>query len=223
MMIFNVRACLMRVTMLLLAAVLTAVQAAVFLDAALQREQGPGAQGRLLRPTSPRLSAWTYGASAARFTLIEYADLECTYCASSFPYLRRWIDEHHDVNWQWRHLPLSVHEPRAMQTARIAECIGQSQGNDAFWKAVAEHYRRLEEAARPTDPQAVESPALRMCLRSTRPDAVIRAHLEEARMSNIHSTPTLIFQDRQSGRHVRLEGAPSEDVLLSAIDALLAG
>jgi protein-disulfide isomerase len=222
-MTFNVRACLTRATMLLLAALLTAVQAAVFLDAAPRGEQGSGAQGRVLRPTSPRLSAWTYGPSAARFTLIEYADLECPYCASSFPHLRRWIDEHPDVNWQWRHLPLSIHKPRAMQAARRAECIGQSKGNDAFWKAVAEHYRRLQQAARPTEPHTDESPALRMCLKSTQPDAVIRAHLEEARTSNINSTPTLIFQDRQSGRQVRLEGAPSEDVLLSAIDALLAG
>lgn len=218
----DARACLSRVMMLLLAALLTAAQAAVFFDPVPQSAQRPDAQRPLRHTPAQRSSDWTHGAAAARFTLIEYADLECPYCANSFADLRRWIDTHPDVNWQWRHRPLSIHEPRAMQAARRVECIGQSQGNQAFWKAVAEHYDRARQAVRPTHTDEDQSRALMECLRSTRPDAVIRAHLEEARKSNINATPTLIVQDRRNGNQVRLEGVPSEDLLLSAIDALVA-
>lgn len=219
----DARACLTRVTMLLLAALLTATQAAVFFDPVPQSAQRADARRPLLHTPGPRSSDWTYGAAAARFTLIEYADLECPFCANSFAELRRWIDTHPDVNWQWRHLPLSIHEPRAMQAARKVECIGQSHGNDAFWRAVAQHYDRARQAVRSTHTDEEESRALMKCLESTRADAVIRAHLEEARKSNINATPTLILQDRRSGSQVRLEGASSDDVLLSAIDALLTG
>lgn len=220
---FDARACLTHVMKLLLAALLTAAQAAVFFDPAPQSAQRPDAPRSLQHSPAQGSSDWTYGAAAARFTLIEYADLECPFCANSFADLRRWIDTHPDVNWQWRHLPLSIHEPRAMQAARRVECIGQSQGNTAFWKAVAEHYDRARQAMRPAHTDDDESRAHMKCLESTRADAVIRAHLEEARKSNINATPTLILQDRRSGSQVRLEGAPSEDALLSAIDALLAG
>lgn len=219
---FDARAWLTRARMLLLAALLTAAQATVFFDPAPQSAQRPDAPRSLQHSPAQRSSDWTYGAAAARFALIEYADLECPYCANSFADLRRWIDTHPDVNWQWRHLPLSIHEPHAMQAARKVECIGQSQGNDAFWKAVAQHYDRARQAVRSTHTDDDESRAFMKCLESTRADAVIRAHLEEARKSNINATPTLILQDRRSGSQVRLEGTPSEDVLLSAIDALLA-
>lgn len=223
MMNFDARAYLTRALMLLLAALLTAAQASVFLNPAPDSAWRPDAQRPALRSPTQRSSDWTYGAAAARFTLIEYADLECPYCANSFADLRRWIDRHPDVNWQWRHLPLSSHEPHAMQAARKVECIGQSRGNTAFWKAVAEHYDRARHAVRPTHTDEDGSRALMKCLESTRADAVIRAHLEEARQSNINATPTLILRDRQGGNQIRLGGAPSEDVLLSAIDALLTG
>src|SRR5258708_3921169 len=35
---------------------------------------------------------WIYGKGDARFTLVEYADLECPYCQAYFPIVRRWID-----------------------------------------------------------------------------------------------------------------------------------
>src|SRR5258708_25444356 len=84
---------------------------------------------------------WIYGAQGARFTLIEYADLECPYCQAYFPILRRWIDAHPEVNWQWHHLPLSMHEPATTQEARVAECAGETGGPAAFWQAVASVYQ----------------------------------------------------------------------------------
>src|SRR5690606_1556557 len=73
---------------------------------------------------------------AARFTLIEYPDLERPYCQAYFPILMRWIDANPDVNWQWHHLPLAMHDPVATHQARLVECAGETGGHAAFWDAV---------------------------------------------------------------------------------------
>lgn len=69
-------------------------------------------------PPKPAGPPWLYGRSDARFTVVGYADLECPYCRAYFPTLQRWIDTHPEVNWQWHHLPLSMHEPAATAGAR---------------------------------------------------------------------------------------------------------
>ncbi|WP_059342710.1 thioredoxin domain-containing protein, partial [Pseudomonas syringae group genomosp. 3] len=85
---------------------------------------------------------WVYGSREARFTIVEYADLECPYCKDYFPHLKAWVDQHPDVNLQWHHLPLPMHEPAASYEARWAECAGIERGNDAFWLAVELIYQR---------------------------------------------------------------------------------
>ncbi len=86
------------------------------------------------KPAGP---PWLYGRADARFTVVGYADLECPYCRAYFPALKRWIDAHPEVNWQWHHLPLSMHEPAATAEARLAECAGETGGHATFWQAVA--------------------------------------------------------------------------------------
>ncbi|RMV90364.1 DSBA oxidoreductase, partial [Pseudomonas amygdali pv. tabaci] len=71
-----------------------------------------------------RSGGWVYGSRDARFTIVEYADLECPYCKDYFPQLKAWVDQHPDVNLQWHHLPLPMHEPAASYEARWAECAG---------------------------------------------------------------------------------------------------
>lgn len=46
-----------------------------------------------------------YGDAKARWTINEYADLECPFCKVYTPRLKRWVDSHPDVNLVWRHLP----------------------------------------------------------------------------------------------------------------------
>lgn len=166
---------------------------------------------------------WRYGRMDARFTLIEYADLECPYCQAYFPILRHWIDANPDVNWQWHHLPLPMHQPAATQEARLAECAGETGGRTAFWNTVAWIYqhtlgdgRGLPSGAQPPG----MTPALDECLASTRPDAVIRAQAEEAAQAGIAATPTLRLIDNQTGSSLLLPGAVEGDALLSAIDLL---
>ena len=168
---------------------------------------------------------WLYGRGDARFTLLEYADLECPYCRAYFPVLRQWIDQHPQVNWEWRYLPLSVHDPAATREARLAECAGEVGGNGAFWSAVAWIYEHTDGDGSGI-PAGTELPGtnreLRACLASARPDAVVHSHVQAAAAEEIDATPTLRLVDHRTGKTLTLHGPVEGDSLLSAIDLLVA-
>ncbi|HEY8330180.1 MAG TPA: thioredoxin domain-containing protein [Pseudomonas sp.] len=184
----------------------------------------PAAAGsKAPKPAGP---PWLYGRADARFTVVGYADLECPYCRAHFPALKRWIDAHPEVNWQWRHLPLSMHEPAATVEARLAECAGEAGGHAAFWQAVAWLYANTRGDGQGL-PEGLRypalTPAMQACLDSERPDAVIRAQAVEAAQQGIAATPTLLLRDRDTGKTLLLHGPMDGDALLSALDLLAAG
>jgi hypothetical protein len=105
----------------------------------------------------------------------------------------------------------------------LAECAGETGGNTAFWNTVAWIYQHtrgdgagvMADARLPAMPQATQD-----CLRSTRPDALIRAQAAAAARDQIMVTPTLRLVDRRTGKALVLQGAIEGDALLSSIDLL---
>jgi len=174
-------------------------------------------------PLTPAGPPWRYGPPEARFTVVEYADLECAFCRTYFPVLKRWIDEHPEVSWQWHHLPLAMHEPAATAEARLVECVGESGGHAAFWQAVDWVYAhtRGDGLGLPEGTHYPDlTPAAQQCLASDRPDAVVRAHAAEAARHGVAATPALQLRDRESGKVILLHGPVDGDALLSALDLL---
>lgn len=166
---------------------------------------------------------WVFGRPNARFTVIEYADLECPYCRAYFPVLKRWIEEHPQVNWEWWNLPLRMHDPMASDEAQFAECVGEVNGNQAFWRTVAWIYRHThgDGAGVPSGMRMPEkSRAVKACLDTRKATKVIRAQAEEASLLHIAGTPTLRVLDHKTGRALELQGPVAGDFLLSAIDSL---
>lgn len=177
-------------------------------------------------PASASGPPWRYGRDDARFTVVEYADLECPFCRAYFAVLKRWIDAHPDVNWQWHHLPLATHEPATTANARLVECVGEADGPAAFWQAVEWVYAHTRGDGHGL-PEGLGYPgitaAAQHCLDSDRPDAQIRAQSAIAAQDGVKVTPTLRLLDRQSGKTLLLHGPVEGDALLSAIDLLAAG
>lgn len=81
-------------------------------------------RGVILRPQYFE-GSWVYGPTKARWTITEYADLECPFCKTYTPLLKTWVKEQKDVNLQWSHLPLEIHGPAARREARQVECAGK--------------------------------------------------------------------------------------------------
>ena len=182
-----------------------------------------------LRPTTQRSirdhAPWLFGRSDARFTILEYADLECPYCRAYFPVLERWIKDHPQANWEWWNLPLAMHDPEASREAQLAECVGEVDGNRAFWRAVEWIYRHTRgdgAGINPSTRMPGESPAIRACLETGKAEKIVRTQAIGASRQHIAGTPTLRIIDHKTGRAVELQGPVGDDSLLSAIDWLAA-
>ncbi|EQB8421349.1 DsbA family protein, partial [Pseudomonas aeruginosa] len=139
-----------------------------------------------------------YGDAKARWTINEYADLECPFCKVYTPRLKRWVDSHPDVNLVWRHLPLQMHGEAARHQARLVECAGIQGGAKAFWSAIDAifaqsagnggglpggtlHFPELDQAR-------LEKCAKDMDL----VDRLIKTDIDTARSNGITATPTLV-------------------------------
>ncbi len=77
------------------------------------------------------------GNENAKFTVIEYSDLECPFC-KIFHYTMQDLmaGGKYDVKWIFRHLPLENLHAKAIPEAVAAECAANLGGNDAFWQYV---------------------------------------------------------------------------------------
>ncbi|KVD85176.1 disulfide bond formation protein DsbA [Burkholderia sp. ABCPW 14] len=166
---------------------------------------------------------WVYGNPHARYTLVEYADLECPYCKAYFPVLKAWIDAHPEVNWQWHHRPVAIHEPAATREAWLAECAGRTYGNEGFWRAAAWIYANTRGNGEGWPASAAfpeTSPTLKACLENADVVRTVQTQAEAARRAGVEATPTVKLVDRSSGKTLVLEGAIEGDALLSAMDWL---
>lgn len=188
------------------------------------RVRPPGGRPRI-PPAVAHHGTWVFGRSDAQFTIIEYADLECPYCSAYFPVLERWIEEHPQVNWEWWNLPLAMHDPVASREAVLAECVGEVDGNQAFWQATAWIYRHTRGDGAGigvgTQMPGIGS-TIRACLETGKAQRVIRAQAREASLLHVAGTPTLRILDHKTGRALELQGPVAGDSLLSAIDSLAA-
>ena len=193
-------------------------------DAAPTATSAPATLAAEASPATPPAGPpWVYGRADARFTVVEFADLECPCCRAYFPVLKGWIEAHPEVNWQWQHLPLAMHDPAATTEARIAECAGEAGGQAAFWTAVAWLYAHTRGGGQGLPPDVTYphlTPNMRRCLGGNRPDRIIRNQSARAVKLGIRGTPTLQLRDWQSGNTLVLPGPVEGDALLSAFDRL---
>ncbi len=90
-----------------------------------------------------------YGNKDAQVVIVEYADLECPYCAVVHPTIQQILKEYDGkVAWVFRHFPLNIH-PNAHIKAVAAECAYAQGGDEAFFKYVDATYTEMEEKTRP--------------------------------------------------------------------------
>ena len=70
------------------------------------------------------------GDKDAPYSIIEYSDFECPFCARHWPTMKQILADDLEVNWVYRHFPLAFH-PQAQPAAEASECAAE-QGK--FWE-----------------------------------------------------------------------------------------
>ena len=71
----------------------------------------------------------------APVSIVEFSDFECPFCSRLHPTLTQVVNDFpEDVNWVYRHFPLSSIHGRARGAAIASECIANLSDNDGFWQ-----------------------------------------------------------------------------------------
>ena len=160
----------------------------------------------------------------ASVSVIEFSDFECPFCARLHPTLARLVEENDDVNWVYRHFPLTSIHTRALAAAHASECVAELAGNDAFWDftdAVFDNQRSLgtslyEELA---GNLGITAEALQSCTKEGRHVDAVRDDLREAQKTGGQGTPyAIVVNDR--GEALPFSGALGYDTILQIVDTM---
>jgi len=167
-------------------------------------------------------NARVYGSLTARFTLAEFSDLECPYCKGLHGTLKEIVDRSNGaVNWQFRHMPLSFHNPAATTEAHAAECYADQFGNRGFWVMLDEVFQKsggngagvsdLEETVRKL---GADTGKYQECMASERYKGHIEDQAKLGAKIGATGTPATVLIDNLTGEKEFIKGnRPTKDFI----------
>lgn len=170
------------------------------------------------------------GNPEAAISLIEYSDLECSFCKQFHSTATQLVETSAGtVNWVYRHFPLPFHTG-ALQKAEATECASALGGNSAFWAYTDAIFARTtsngngypKERLVPLAKElGLDRHKFKTCVESGRHAARVKEDMTEAEQIGVASAPTNILLNNKTGEVRILIGAmPSAD-LKKAIAQLL--
>lgn len=171
-----------------------------------------------------------YGNVNARFTLVEFSDLECPYCKRFHNTPKEIVDASQgNINWEWKHLPLSFHNPAARKEALAAECVREQQGNRGFWVFLDDVFANSRGNGQGVPDLdgliagvGADVQKAQQCMDEGRYDDKIDADLQMAASNGINGTPATFVVDNTTGRHQLLTGAQPAAAFMAAIRKMMA-
>ncbi len=166
------------------------------------------------------------GNPKAKVTIIEYSDFECPFCSRFHPTVMQVLEEFSDdVNWVYRHFPLTSIHPSAMSAAIASECAGDVGGNDAFWGFTDKLFSNQHSLGnslytRIASEIGLSEDAFSSCLNSGKYQDKVRADMQNATDAGGRGTPfSVIVTDK--GDVFPFSGAlPYENVRALVVEAL---
>lgn len=170
-----------------------------------------------------------YGNPTARFTLLNYSDLECPFCKRFHETPKFLVDSAKNgmVNWEWRHFPLSFHEPMASKAAVTGECVAQQKGSKGFW-ALTEYWFTHTAGNGQGLASYDEIPALfgldktkyAACLTDPTIIKKIKDDIQAGNAAGVTGTPATLIIDNQTGKTETLVGAQPFDRFVQVIEGM---
>ena len=166
-----------------------------------------------------------YGDSDAVVTIIEFSDYECPFCAQLHPTLKTIVDSRDDVNWVYRHYPLTSFHTRAYASAHASECVAELAGNDAFWAfsdaLFAQQQQLSDDLYRTQATQlGVNAQAFDTCMESDRHRTRIEADLAEVQNVGGQGTPYVVVVNNEQKEGLPFSGALPQDTITAVVDAV---
>ncbi len=126
------------------------------------------------------------------------------------------------VNWIYRHFPLTSLHPDASKKAEATECVGEIGGNDKFWQYLDKVFAEstsVDNLAVAAANLGIDQDDFQECLDSGRHADKIRSHSSQAQAAGGRGTPySIIIVDDQT---IPINGALPFEQVKSLIDQVL--
>lgn len=169
-----------------------------------------------------------YGHEDARFTLVEYSDLECPYCKRFHSVPKKVVDSSSGlVNWQWKHLPLPFHNPVAAVEAQASECVASIAGNRAFWVYLQQIFEETKgngqgagDLVNIAQSIGVDEDMFSDCVNGGKFRDKVAADLQHAKDLGVNSTPVTFVVDNRTGQNTLLRGVQTPEAIVSTIQRM---
>jgi protein-disulfide isomerase len=160
------------------------------------------------------------GNSDAAFSLIEYSDYGCPYCKKFHETAKDFNEKYGKyVNWVYRDLPLSIHEPYASTLAVGGRCIYKLGGNDAYWRYNDAVFSSQESksgrtfVSRWASENDISVDDLNACMTNKSVLSLVEKSTKEAWKAEFTGTPSVILRNNLSGDIRFIPGAASMKTL----------
>lgn len=165
----------------------------------------------------------------ARYTLVEYSDLECPFCkrhhqnGTAKALLERFPN---DINHAFRHFPLQFHA-NARMAAEWLECAADINGSDAFYDMIAQIFElnsiNRDGVISAASQLGIDTTSFTECLDSGRFSQKVSNQLNEWQsLFGISGTPGNVIVDSETGRFVVVAGAFPVDRFVQELETLIA-
>lgn len=176
----------------------------------------------------PQSNEYVRGAANARFTLIEYSDIECPFCKKYHESMLAAMKAYpSDINWVWRHFPLSFHGQAAVKEAVASECAGKLGGGKAFWAAIdymMDKTRSNGQGMPGSSPYAEVATAAKVskvsfdaCLASDASAEKVKADFMSGQQLGVNGTPSTYIIDNKTKKVTYFAQALPPEMLIQRI------
>lgn len=171
---------------------------------------------------------WVKGNRQAKVSVVEYSDTECPFCKRFHPTMQQLIKEYpNDVNWVYRHFPLTSIHPKAPKEAEATECAGELGGQDGFWKYIDRLFEvtpsnnglDLEELPKIAKAVSLDEKKFTACLDSGKYAQKVQAQAQDAQDAGAQGTPYSVVV--AGDQKIPVSGAVPFESLKQAIDSVL--
>src|SRR3989344_5139843 len=164
----------------------------------------------------------------AKVKVVEFSDLQCPYCQSFHPTMKRIMDTYGktgQVAWVYRHFPLSFH-PLAGPGAVASECVANLGGNIQFWNYIdavfsvgltVDNESLLNTSATKI---GIDLDKFNECIEKNPNKALIEAHVNDGLLSGVGGTPYSIVI-APNGKKYPISGAQPYEAVADVIERAL--
>lgn len=163
------------------------------------------------------------GSEDAAITIVEFSDVDCPFCSRFHDTMKQVMTDYGgDVNWIYRHFPLTTLHPEAFKKAEAAECVGELAGNNIFWSFLDKIFAGDETLSDIADVAAslgVDKAKFQECLDSDKYANKINAQSQEAQRAGGRGTPYSVIL--AGSQKIAIPGALPYESIKASLDSLL--